>query len=75
MPRNYDTTTHKPYPRITRVEVTYAESGVPSIEYIEQMAIVDADGKVQHLATQPLRQPAIISTRVPDSELQRLTRV
>ena len=48
--RNYDTTTHKPYPRVTEVLVRYAASGVPTIEYVEQMAVVDGDGRVQHLA-------------------------
>ncbi len=49
MPRNYDTTIHKPYPRITEINIRYAASGAPQIEYVEQMAIVDADGSVQHL--------------------------
>lgn len=49
MTRNYDTTTHKPYPRITEVNIEYAESGRPAIEYVERMAIVDGDGKVRHI--------------------------
>lgn len=49
MPRNYDTTAHKPYPRITEVVLRYAASGVPGIEYVEQMAVVDGNGNVQHL--------------------------
>ncbi len=53
--RNYDTTNSKPYPRISRVEIAYAESGLPIIVYVEQMAIVDGDGKVQHLALQSTR--------------------
>lgn len=49
MPRNYDTTTHKPYPRITRIEIDYAADGAPHVEYVEQMAVVDGDGKVRHI--------------------------
>lgn len=55
MQRNYDTTNHKPYPRVSRVEITYSEAGAPTIEYIEHMAVVDGDGKVQYLAAQPSR--------------------
>lgn len=45
--RNYDTTTHKPYPRVTEVLIRYAASDLPSIEYIEHMAVVLAchDGR------------------------------
>lgn len=49
MPRNYDTTNHKPYPRITLVEIKYDRAGVPTAEYVEQLSIVDGDGKVQDL--------------------------
>ena len=53
--RNYDTTNHKPYFRVARVEISYSEAGVPGIEYIEQVAIVDGDNRVQHLSAQPSR--------------------
>lgn len=49
MPRNYDTTTKKPYPRVTQINIKYPTNGVPQIEYTEQMAIVDGDNVVQHL--------------------------
>ena len=48
--RNYDTTNKRPYPRVTKIEILYPSNGIPQITYIEQMAIVDADGVVQHLA-------------------------
>lgn len=47
--RNYDTTTHKPYPRITEVLIRYTATSTPTIEYLEQMAVVDGNGRVQHL--------------------------
>lgn len=47
--RNYDTMTHKPYPRVTEVSIKYATDGTPSITYLERDAVVDGDGKVQHL--------------------------
>lgn len=62
MARNYDTTNSKPYPRVARVEITYSEAGTPCIEYVEQMAIVDADSKVQHLAVQPTRHALDLAT-------------
>ena len=37
MPRNYDTTNHKPYPRITLIEIKYDRAGVPTAEYVEQL--------------------------------------
>ena len=49
MSRNYDTTNHKSYPRITEVNIEYGESGRPVIEYVERMAIVDGDGQVRHI--------------------------
>lgn len=49
MPRNYDTTGHKPYPRITKIDITYSEAGIPAIEYVEQTAVVDGNGSVQHI--------------------------
>lgn len=55
MPRNYDTTTSRPYPRVTEVILRYSESSVPSIEYVEQMAVIDADRTVRHLAAAPTR--------------------
>ncbi len=47
--RNYDTRGHKTYPRVTKLEITYDRAGRPSAEYIEQTAIVDGDGNVQHI--------------------------
>ena len=49
MPRNYDTTDHKPYPRVPRLTISYSPSGVPSIEYIEAIAVVDGNNQVQQL--------------------------
>jgi hypothetical protein len=49
MPRNYDTTGHKPYPRVTKVEISYSPTGDSHTEYMEQMAVVDGDGNVQHI--------------------------
>ncbi len=49
MPRNYDTTTQNPYPRITEVTISYPQSGDPAVEYVERMAIVDGNGHIQHL--------------------------
>lgn len=49
MTRNYDTTGHKPYTRVTAVSINYSSAGVPSIEYTEQLAVVDGNGVVQHL--------------------------
>ena len=47
--RNYDTTTKKPYPRVTQINIKYTAAGVPLIDYLEQMAIVDGDNMVRHL--------------------------
>lgn len=49
MSRNYDTTNHKPYPRVTLVEIKYSRTGMPTAEYVEQMSVVDGDGNVQHI--------------------------
>lgn len=49
MPRNYDTTNHKPYPRVTLIEIKYDRAGVPTAEYVEQMAVVDGNGEIQHI--------------------------
>ena len=49
MQRNYDTTNHKPYPRVTALDIKYDKSGVPSVEYVEQMAVVDGNGEIQHI--------------------------
>ncbi len=49
MPRNYDTTTHKPYPRVTRVEIDYSQQGLPTLQYVERMAVVDGENHVQHI--------------------------
>lgn len=55
MPRNYDTTGHKPYPRITDISISYSTAGVPRIEYVEQLAVVDGDDNVQHIGTASTR--------------------
>lgn len=52
MTRNYDTTNHQPYPRVTKIEISYSESGSPVVRYQEQMSVVDGNNQVQHLATQ-----------------------
>lgn len=49
MQRNYDATSHKPYPRVTEVSIKYSAGGTPSITYLERDAVVDGDGHVQHL--------------------------
>lgn len=51
MPRNYDTTSHKPYVRTVDVHMLYPQAGLSgaSVNYIERMAIVDGDGQVQHI--------------------------
>jgi hypothetical protein len=49
MPRNYDTTQHKIYPRVPSVTMQYAESGIPVVEYTERDAVVDGDGAVRHI--------------------------
>lgn len=48
--RNYDTTNHRPYPRVTAIFITYAADGTAHIEYVEQMAVLDGGGTVQHLS-------------------------
>lgn len=53
--RNYDTTNFKPYPRITKIEITYSETGVPNVEYVEQMAIIDGNGNISLLASPATR--------------------
>lgn len=50
MPRNYDTTAHTPYPRITDISLHYAADGSVAAEYTEVMAVVDGNGAVQHLS-------------------------
>jgi hypothetical protein len=62
MPRNYDTTSKRPYPRVTRIEIDYSPDGVPRIDYVEQVAIVDADRQVRHLALAPTRHTLDLST-------------
>lgn len=47
--RNYDTTNGLPYPRVSRIEIDYAEDGTPRVEYVERMAIVDTGGSVRHI--------------------------
>jgi hypothetical protein len=49
MPRNYDTTGHKPYPRVTEVNIKYSPTGESHTEYTEQLAVVDGDNNVQHI--------------------------
>jgi hypothetical protein len=53
MPRNYDTTTGLPYPRVRRIIIDYPESGIPTVEYEERTAIVDASGAVRLLDGRP----------------------
>jgi hypothetical protein len=55
MSRNYDTTNHKVFPRVTHISISYPESGVPFVTYDEVQAIVDGDNKVQHLVSTPSR--------------------
>ena len=47
--RNYDTTTQKPYPRISGVHISYPTTGMPLLTYTERDAIVDADGQVHFI--------------------------
>ena len=49
MARNYDTTTQKPYPRISGVHISYPATGMPLLTYTERDAIVDSDGQVHFL--------------------------
>jgi hypothetical protein len=53
--RNYDTTNRKPFPRVPEVTIRYSPEGKTSVEYLELMAVVDGDDKVQHLSIQPQR--------------------
>lgn len=55
MPRNYDTTNHKPFPDIIEAVVRYNAAGVQSIEYTEQDAVLDGEGKVRHLSSGTVR--------------------
>lgn len=55
MPRNYDTTGHKPYPRVIEINISYPSVGVPRIEYIECMAVVDGNSTVQHIGASATR--------------------
>lgn len=49
MPQNYDTTTGKPFPRITNVDMTYPlPPGIPVLTYTEVQCCITADG-VQHI--------------------------
>ena len=57
MTRNYDTTNSLPYPRITDISISYGTDGVPRIEYVEQMAIVDSNGQVHHIGGSASRHP------------------
>lgn len=64
MSRNYDTTNHKPYPRVSRLEIDYATDGTPNVQYVEQMAIVDGAGKVRHIegtASRHVLDPSILA--------------
>lgn len=51
MPRNYDTTNQKPFPRTSQLSITYPTTGMPVLTYIERDAIVDAAKQVHFLAT------------------------
>jgi len=48
MHRNYDTTSHKVFPRVPEIRLFYPANGVPLVRYVELMAIVDGNGNVQH---------------------------
>ena len=54
MPRNYDTTGHRPYYRIPDFVGGLSTNGTPFMRYVEVRAIVDGDGKVQQLEGPPL---------------------
>lgn len=49
MTRNYDTTTKTPYVRVPQIEIRYSPTAETKVTYVELMAIVDANDKVQHL--------------------------
>lgn len=49
--RNYDSTSKKPYPRVSEVHITYPTEGNPLLTYTERDAIVDADNNVHFLDT------------------------
>lgn len=61
MPRNYNTTDHKPYPRITDIAIAYSPAGVPSVQYVEQTAVVDGSGQVHHIGTDATRHTLELS--------------
>jgi hypothetical protein len=48
MPRNYDTTGHKLFPRVPEIRIFYPPDGTPRVKYLECTALVDGDGKVRH---------------------------
>jgi hypothetical protein len=49
--RNYNAAGHKVFPRVPEIRIFYPANGVPHAKYVELMAIVDGDGKVQHTST------------------------
>jgi len=46
--RNYDTTNGKPYPRVSRIEIDFAEDGSINGVYHQRTAVV-IDGKVMYI--------------------------
>jgi hypothetical protein len=53
MPRNYDTTSGLPYPRVCRIVIDHHEDGTSTVTYEERTAIVDAGGAVRLLDGRP----------------------
>jgi hypothetical protein len=47
--RNYNTTLHTVYPRVSTLVIQYPENGVAKADYLERDAIVDSSGLVRHL--------------------------
>ena len=50
MSKNYDTTNGKPYPRVSRIEIDFAEDGAINGIYHQRTAVV-IDGKVMYIDT------------------------
>jgi hypothetical protein len=46
--RNYNTTGHKVFPRVSEIRIFYPANGIPHVRYVERIAVVDGDGRVQH---------------------------
>lgn len=74
MSRNYDTTGHRPFPRVYEIRIAYPANAVPHVRYVECLAVVDGDGKVQHTAGLPVeremrldRLPEQVQCMTPDT--------